>query len=86
MNVTEGARRMQRAGKWMTIIPLSFLLLLASWFAVQELFHLNVVEGHVFGLLDFVVLSIPGMAILHAGWIVEGFAKQDHESGQQLTR
>jgi hypothetical protein len=80
MNVAEGARRMQYAGRWMVFIALIGSVLFAGLTLV-----LAYLPGgqyvHGFGVLEFIPLFFPiatmGAILWLAGWIVEGFAKKD---------
>jgi hypothetical protein len=80
MNVAEGARRMQQAGRWMVLIPLGASLLFVGSFLVLAYLPAGA-EVHGFGVLGIVPLlmsiEIPGAALWLAGWIVEGFAQKD---------
>lgn len=74
MNVHEGAARMQRAGKWMVLVPVSLLALLICAAEVWSLFRTDLRSP--FGLIPiFIPLFIPGILLWLAGWIVEGFGK-----------
>jgi len=81
MNVAEGARRMQYAGRWMVFIPLTASILFLGLTAV--LVYLPAGEHlHGFALLEFIPLFLPiaavGALLWLAGWIVEGFAKDSN--------
>jgi hypothetical protein len=77
MNIHEGARRMCRAGQWMILIPLTVLLLLMLVLGILDLLHPG--RGGSLGLIRvFLPLMIPGALLWLAGWIVEGFAKEEH--------
>lgn len=74
MNVREGAARMQRAGKWLVLIPLAILVLLISAAEVEKLFRHDLRSP--FGLIPlFIPFCIPGILLWLAGWIVAGFGK-----------
>jgi hypothetical protein len=76
MNVHEGARRMQRAGKWLVMIPLSVLSLIWAIAFIETLLKHGYPPYHapLIFLILFIYLAIPGGALWLAGWIVEGFA------------
>jgi hypothetical protein len=77
MNIREGAKRMRRAGMWLTIVPLTLLALLILACESMTLF-LPGARSYL-GLLALVVpLALPGAAVWIAGWIAEGFAKEAH--------
>ena len=73
MNVRECARRMRNAGLWLALIPFLFALvyilrdLLATWRQFGS-FDFNP------GLLELLVLPIPGALLCLASWIVNGLA------------
>ena len=75
MNVHEGARRMQRAGRWMVLIPVSALLLLVLVTVGIATFH----SGTIFPWGILIPACIPlvmlGAILWIAGWIVDGFAR-----------
>jgi hypothetical protein len=77
MNTREGARRMQRAGQWLVMIPLTTLLLLTGFTVVLNLLHPNASNPLGF-ILPFIPLLLPGGLLWLAGWIVEGFSKEGH--------
>jgi hypothetical protein len=79
MNVIEGARRMQTAGRWMAFTPVCLGLL----FICLSLVIANLPLGRNslgFPLFAFVPLLLPigiiGVFLWIAGWIVEGFAQK----------
>jgi cadmium resistance protein CadD (predicted permease) len=79
MNVAEGARRMQFAGRWMVF----FALIAAGLFLIMTLIVAYLPSGsfiHGIALLGFIPLSVPiatvGAILWLAGWIVEGFSKK----------
>jgi hypothetical protein len=80
MNVAEGARRMQFAGRWMVSIALvGSILFVVLTLAFAYLPASQSVHG--IALLEFIPLFVPiagtGAILWLAGWIVEGFAKKD---------
>lgn len=77
MNTREGVRRMQRAGQWLMMIPLTALLLSMGIAAVVDLLHRHL--SNPLGLiLPFIPLFLPGALLCLAGLIVEGFSKEGH--------
>ena len=80
MNVAEGARRMQFAGRWMVSIALIGSILFVGLTLV--LAYLPSSQSfHGIAMLEFIPLFLPiagtGAILWLAGWIVEGFAKKD---------
>jgi polyferredoxin len=84
MNVTEGAIRMQRAGRAMVIIALAAFVLSAVLSGIYAFLPSSFHIAEMFGVLlpaVFTVLWMSAMAIAAgsvlwiAGWILEGFAK-----------
>jgi hypothetical protein len=79
MNVIEGTKRMQRAGRWMVIIALGLCVLMLCWTAISFLLPSYV---HGYGVSDLILLlffvAVPGAVLWLAGWILEGFAKEAH--------
>ena len=83
MNVTEGAKRMMLAGRWIVAAGL-LIWLLSMLVRASDLFNLgNLPLGVRFLLNDLfnvLALSIPialaGGVLWLAGWIIEGFAKE----------
>ena len=74
MNVSEGAKRMRQAGRWIAIISLAVCLL-----AVVAVFVLgiqNLLVGFGVCINLFIPIAIAGVILWIAGWIVEGFAKE----------
>jgi hypothetical protein len=80
MSVHEGARRMMRARQWMSIIPLTMIILFWGIALVLSFTRSN---SGIMGIggIGIMVLSIyfaiPGAILWIAGWIVEGFAKDE---------
>jgi hypothetical protein len=75
MNVDEGARRMQQAGRWMVFIPLTIAFLFIACASVAP--FLGASGSMTFNILPLLFfLSLPGAALWLAGWIVEGFAQR----------
>jgi hypothetical protein len=76
MNISEGARRMQSAGRWIFLINFAFMLCLFGADVLLPPYMRN------FRLLGIVPLLFPILALSAAlwlaGWIVEGFAKDAH--------
>lgn len=68
MNVSEGSRRMQRAGQWMFLLGITALGL---WYGFAILLR-DPLPG--FGELSQIALA--GIALWVAGWIVEGFGQK----------
>ena len=67
---------MCRAGQWMILIPLTVLLLLMLIFGILDLLHRG--SGGSLSLITvFLPFMIPGALLWLAGWIVEGFAKEE---------
>lgn len=65
---------MQRAGKWMVLVPVALLVLLISAAEIQSSFRHDLRSP--FGLIPMIIpLLIPGILLWLAGWIVEGFGK-----------
>ncbi len=80
MNVEEGARRMQHAGRWLFVVPSTVVIL----FWVIGLTAGQLYRG--FGILIpgamilaglAIYLAIAGGVLWLAGWIVEGFARKE---------
>lgn len=83
MNIAEGARRMQTAGRWMVFIPLTLSLLFMGVSLVIAYLP-GSDRFHGFGMLEVVPvllpIALPGAALWLAGWIVEGFGKDQQDS------
>ena len=79
MNVTEGAKRMMLAGRWIVAAGL-LIWLLSMLVRASDLFNLGNLPIGVRFLLNALALSIPialaGGVLWLAGWIIEGFAKE----------
>lgn len=76
MNIQEGARRMQKAGRWLIALPLGLLLILFIVWAVEVLFVRNDLRNPLGMTLFCIPFLVPGTALWLAGWIVDGFAKE----------
>jgi hypothetical protein len=84
MNLTEGANRMQRAGRTMVTIALCAFTLCALLSAIYAFLPSSAHSAVFFGVVSpliFTVIWISAMTIAVgtvlwiAGWILEGFAK-----------
>ena len=78
MDIREGAARMQRAGRWMILIPgvLLIILVCAAICAADVESYFRQDLRYLFGLVPiFTPLFILGILLWLAGWIVEGFGK-----------
>ena len=84
MNVTEGAIRMQRAGRAMAIIGLVAFVLSAITSGIYAFLPASLHIADIFGVLlpaVFTILWMSAMAVAVGavlwigGWILEGFAK-----------
>jgi hypothetical protein len=83
MNIAEGARRMQTAGRWMIFIPVTLSLvfmgvtLVFAYLPGSDRFH-------EMGMLEFVPvllpIALPGAGLWLTGWIVDGFAQDKQDS------
>ena len=80
MNALEGSRRMKRIGQLLIFAALTLLLLLWAVILSLNLWRSSPI-GVAPGLLDllfvFLFIAAPGAALWVAGWIMEGFAKND---------
>jgi hypothetical protein len=78
MNVSKGVRRMQTAGRWMIMVPLTALLVAMAVWLAKALLRADVVSSPL-PILMFVPLLAPlaviGGVLWLAGWILEGFMK-----------
>jgi hypothetical protein len=74
MNVTEGARRMRSAGKWIVLIPLMMTLLLCL--VSFGSYALNLNPRIIVLAVPLIPIEIFGIILWLAGWIMEGFAKE----------
>jgi hypothetical protein len=75
MNVEEGATRMKRAGLWLAAAPAALGgLLICLQLVLIAGPGLGAIAGGI-GILEVLLLAIPGVLLWIAGWIVEGFAK-----------
>jgi hypothetical protein len=67
---------MRLAGRWLAIVPLTAITLLAIGITVEGLFRQD--QRYPVDIIPFVIttipLVIPGAALWLAGWIVQGFA------------
>lgn len=88
MNVSEGAVRMQRAGRSMVLIGLCAFVICACLSAFIAFLPASLHVAAVFGFISpilFSVLWIAAMAMAAgavlwiAGWILEGFAKNNSQ-------
>jgi hypothetical protein len=79
MNIAEGARRMQTAGRWMVFVPVSLGLLFICLLLVIAYLPIGK-NSPGFPLFAFVPLLLPigtlGVLLWLADWIVEGFAQK----------
>lgn len=82
MNISGGARRMRRVGRYMMLAALGVFALLLCLLAVALL---RPSLGISFALIDLIavpaLIATPGAAMWLLGWIVEGFA-EGGERGQ----
>jgi hypothetical protein len=76
MNITEGARRMQSAGRWIFLINAAFGLCLVG---VDLLLPPYMRDFRLLGIVPLLFpILVLGAALWLAGWIVDGFAKDAH--------
>ena len=77
MNVEEGARRIKPAGMWLALIPaaLGSLLVCLRVFLMTGP-GIGAIAGSI-GILEVLLLAIPGVLLWIAGWIVEGLAQEE---------
>ena len=82
MNIVEGAKRMQRAGRAMAIVALSAFVLCAIAAAVYAFLPSSMHVSEVFGMVMPLMVSavwlcsiaiVVGAILWIAGWILEGF-------------
>lgn len=73
MNLREGARRMKKAGLWLTVLPLLLVLFLIARDAFLTWRQFGSFDVNP-GLLELLALAVPGVGLLLLGWIVDGFA------------
>jgi len=78
MNLREGARRMKKAGLWLTVLPLALVLFLIGRDAYQTWRQFSSVDVNP-GLLELLALAVPGVGMLLLGWIVDGFAEENRQ-------
>jgi hypothetical protein len=74
MNIPEGARRMQSAGRWIFLINSALALcLIGADFVLPPYMR----DFRLLGIVPllFLILAL-GAALWLAGWIMEGFAKE----------
>ena len=80
MSALEASRRMKRIGQWLVFAALTLLLLLwaiALGFSLWRGTPMSMSLGLFDLLLVFLLIAAPGAALWVAGWITEGFAKND---------
>jgi small-conductance mechanosensitive channel len=86
MNILEGTRRMEHAGRRIVLISLSAFVILIALFEVWVYSRDAILPAIVAqGLVQFVFGTIPiavfamlvGAVLWVAGWILAGFAKHD---------
>ena len=80
MSALEGSRRMKRIGQLLIFAALTLLLLLWAIILGLNLWRsmpMSVAPGLFDLLFVFLLIAAPGAALWVAGWIVEGFAKND---------
>jgi hypothetical protein len=76
MNITEGARRMQSAGRWIFLINSAFVLCLIG---VDFLLPAYMRDFRFLGIVPLLFpILVFGAALWLAGWIMDGFAKDAH--------
>jgi hypothetical protein len=77
---------MKRAGRRITLVSLTLFILLIclfeAWVYFRDVVHLEavaqIVVRFVFGVIPFAAVAIfVGAALWLAGWIIEGFAKNN---------
>jgi len=77
MNISEGARRIQRAGRWICLVSTSLAALLGVLATIISYFRIGIFIPAtgvvVVYLMSFIF--VPGAVLRLAGWILEGFAK-----------
>lgn len=87
MNIMEGAKRMQRAGRAIVIVALSAfalcIIISAGYAFLPSFFHVSVVFTVVLPLLATVgwfcaVATFVGGILWVGGWILEGFFHHTH--------
>lgn len=79
MNITGGAERMRRVGRYILLSALGVFAALCCLVAVALLVpSLGIGFAIVDVLLLPLLIAIPGAGFWLAGWIVEGFAKEAH--------
>jgi hypothetical protein len=77
MNVSEGVRRMQSAGRWMIMVPLTALLVSIAVGLAAALLHAGSSPLSIFMMLPLLApLAVLGGVLWLAGWILEGFTKE----------
>jgi len=73
MNIAEGTRRMQQAGRWLIGIPLIVVIVFICISLFVQTFP------QIFGMIVLAELllsvMVSGAILWLAGWILEGFAK-----------
>jgi hypothetical protein len=67
MNVSEGTRRMRRAGQWILLLAMTALIL---WYAVAV-----ILKSGLPGYGNLAQMALVGAALWLAAWIVEGFSQ-----------
>lgn len=74
MNIRECARRMRKAGLWLALVPFVLSLVYAAHDVLSTWHQFGAVDFNL-GLLELLVLPIPGLLLLLASWIVSGLAE-----------
>ncbi|MDR3751136.1 MAG: hypothetical protein P4K94_06575 [Terracidiphilus sp.] len=74
MNIKECARRMRKAGRWMTFIPVGITILAAVADAINTYRSFGGYEPNP-GMLELFAFAVPGALLWLAGWIFEGLAQ-----------
>jgi len=77
MNVQEGAKRMRRAGIWLVVLPVCWMVLAWLWRAIAYLHTGTGLVASGLGIADIFILATPGALLWLVGWIVEGFAQKE---------
>jgi hypothetical protein len=74
MNLRNGAKRLQQAGKWIALPPTAVSVLCGIGFLLNLVIHLPFLR--VLFVPVFFCIQIAGFGLLLwlSGWIVEGFA------------
>jgi hypothetical protein len=73
MNIRECARRMRIAGLWLALVPFVFALIYILHDIVSTWRQFGSFDFNI-GMLELLVLPVPGLLLILASWVVNGLA------------